>query len=97
MHDPGSIRNRRKLVATAQNAKVAVTVFQEFGSLDTYLWSFVYGVPVVNQWKRMNQVPAASPLAVALSKDRKHRGCNFLDLPSATHSCRQDEWSMITS
>src|SRR5487761_834777 len=38
--DPGIIRNRLKVTATRDNAKVALEVIEEFGSLDAYLWSF---------------------------------------------------------
>src|SRR4029079_202515 len=37
----GIIRNRLKVYSVRDNARVALEVIKEHGSLDTYLWSFV--------------------------------------------------------
>src|SRR3954470_11911106 len=39
--DPGIVRNRLKIAATIRNAEMFGVVCEEFGSFDTYLWSFV--------------------------------------------------------
>jgi DNA-3-methyladenine glycosylase I len=72
------IRNRQKLAATITNARSAITVQQEFGSLDTYLWQFVNGRPTLNAWTETSQVPAKSPVAEVMSKDLKKRGFKFV-------------------
>ena len=72
------IRNRQKLAATITNARSAITVQQEFGSLDTYLWQFVHGRPTLNAWTETSQVPAKSPVAEVMSKDLKKRGFKFV-------------------
>src|ERR1700676_5112283 len=41
--DAGIVRNRLKIAATIQNAKMFLAVREEFGSFDVYLWSFVGG------------------------------------------------------
>ncbi len=74
----GIIRNRQKLEATITNARSAITVQQEFGSLDTYLWQFVNGRPTLNAWTETSQVPAKSPVAEVMSKDLKKRGFKFV-------------------
>ena len=74
----GIIRNRQKLAATITNARSAITVQQEFGSLDTYLWQFVNGRPTLNAWTETSQVPAKSPVAEVMSKDLKKRGFKFV-------------------
>ena len=74
----GIIRNRQKLAATITNARSAITVQQEFGSLDTYLWQFVDGRPTLNAWTETSQVPAKSPVAEVMSKDLKKRGFKFI-------------------
>jgi DNA-3-methyladenine glycosylase I len=74
----GIIRNRLKLAAAITNAQAALKVQQEFGSLDSYLWQFVDGRPLVNAWKRINQIPAQSPEAEAMSSDLKRRGFKFV-------------------
>src|SRR3979411_2211948 len=44
--DTGTVRNRLKIAATIQNAKMFITLREEFGSSDAYLWSFVGGKPI---------------------------------------------------
>jgi DNA-3-methyladenine glycosylase I len=74
----GIIRNRLKLAASITNARAAVKVQQEFGSLDSYLWQFVDGRPLVNAWKKSSQIPVQSPEAEAMSSDLKRRGFKFV-------------------
>ena len=74
----GIIRNRLKLAATITNARAALQVQQEFGSLDAHLWQFVDGAPLVNGWTRISQIPAQSPEAEAMSSDLKKRGFKFV-------------------
>ena len=54
------------------------SLFDEFGSLDAYLWSFVGGRAVVNRWESLRQVPASTPQSDAMSKDLKKRGFRFV-------------------
>jgi DNA-3-methyladenine glycosylase I len=74
----GIIRNRLKLAAAITNARAAVKVQQEFGSLDSYLWQFVDGRPIINAWKKSTQIPALSPEAETMSSDLKQRGFKFV-------------------
>jgi len=78
MDDPGIIRNRLKIYSARNNARAALQVIDEFGSLDTYFWSFVGGKPVRNAWKGRSNVPATSEISDRLSKDMKKRGFNFV-------------------
>jgi DNA-3-methyladenine glycosylase I len=78
MLDEGIIRNRLKIVAATANAKATLTMQKEFGSLDTYLWKFVNGRPIVNTWSEGSHIPAKSPEAEAMSKDMKKRGFKFV-------------------
>lgn len=75
--DPGIVRNRLKVTAAVNNARLFLKICREFGSFDRYIWSFVGGKPVVNQWKTMQEVPATTPASDALSKDLKKRGFKF--------------------
>jgi DNA-3-methyladenine glycosylase I len=74
----GIIRNRLKIHATIQNARACLKVQAEFGSLDTYLWRFVDGRPVINHRRSMKEVPAQTKLSDALSKDLLQRGFKFV-------------------
>jgi DNA-3-methyladenine glycosylase I len=76
--DPGIIRNRLKIEATISNARAFLAVQHEFGSFSDYLWGFVDGRPVVNRWREMREVPAATPLSDRISKDWKARGFKFV-------------------
>lgn len=76
--NPGIIRNRLKVNSSVTNAKAFLAVQKEFGSFDDYIWRFVDGKPVQNRWKRMDQLPATSPISDALSKDLKKRGFKFV-------------------
>lgn len=76
--DPGIVRNRLKIAAAIQNAKAFLLVQKEFGSFDSYLWSFVGRKPKQNRWRRMAQVPAHTPESDAMSRDLSRRGFKFV-------------------
>ena len=76
--DAGIIRNRLKIESTISNARAFIAVQEEFGSFDRYVWPFVGGAPIVNRWRRQEQVPATSSESDALSKDLKSRGFKFV-------------------
>lgn len=72
------IRNKAKVRAFRDNARAVLKLREQSGGLDPYLWSFVGGEPVVNQFDSMAQVPAQSPLAEEVSADLKRRGFGFV-------------------
>jgi DNA-3-methyladenine glycosylase I len=76
--NPGIIRNRLKVQATIANAKAFLKIQDEFGSFDAYIWKFVGGKPILNQWERLSEVPASTPQSDAMSKDLKKRGFKFV-------------------
>ncbi len=76
--DPGIVRNRLKIAATIQNAKMFGVVREEFGSFNAYLWSFVGGKPIQNRWRKMSDVPARTPESDAMSRDLLKRGFKFV-------------------
>ena len=76
--DSGIVRNRRKIEASINNAKQFIKLQDEFGSFDSYIWSFVNNVPILNTWDRIEDVPATTELSERLSKDLKRRGFKFL-------------------
>ena len=78
MQFPGIVRNRLKIESAISNAKAVIRLRDELGSLDSYLWSFVGGKPIVNRREDMKQIPATSPESDALSKDLKQRGFRFV-------------------
>ena len=76
--NPGIVRNRLKIAAAVQNAQAVLSVREEFGSFDLYLWQLVDGSPRQNAWRSMKQVPAHTPQSDALSKDLLRRGFKFV-------------------
>ena len=73
------IRNRQKVRSTIDNARRALEVQREFGSLDRYLWSFVPdSQPIVHAVRVLADLPAQTPESVAMSKALKHRGFGFV-------------------
>lgn len=78
LQNPGIIRNRLKVQGVITNARVYLDIVKEHGGFADYLWSFVDGTPVVNQWERIDQVPASTPLSDAMSKALKKKGMKFV-------------------
>jgi DNA-3-methyladenine glycosylase I len=76
--NPDIIRNRLKIYAARQNARVFLKIKQEFGSFDHYVWAFVKGKSIKNNWQRFEDVPVQTIESDALSKDLKKRGMTFV-------------------
>ena len=76
--DASIIRNRAKIRATIGNARAFLEVQEEFGAFDAYIWRFVEGRPLRNAWRRLEDIPAMTPLSETISKDLKSRGFRFV-------------------
>jgi DNA-3-methyladenine glycosylase I len=76
--DSSIVRHRGKIEAAIGNARRTLTMKEEFGSLDAYLWQFVGGEPKVNRWSSLDQIPAQAPESEAMSKDLRKRGFQFV-------------------
>ena len=74
----GIIRNRLKVFSVRENARAALSVIDEHGSLDAYLWSFVGGRPVVNRRRGSTEVPAKTEVSDQMSKTLMKRGFRFV-------------------
>ncbi len=78
--DAGIIRHRGKIVSTINNARRAVDLKTEFGSLSRYFWS--YEPDAVERPPRMDyatlRANPTSPTSIRLSKDLKKRGWTFV-------------------
>ena len=78
--DKGIVRHRGKIVSTINNARRAIDLKAEFGTLDAYFWSHA---PQPGErpdridlaWLRANPT---SPASTRLSKDLKKRGWSFV-------------------
>lgn len=78
LQNEGIIRNRLKIFAARNNAKVFLHIQKEFGSFDRYVWGFVNGEPIKNQWRSFKDIPVTTQESDALSKDLKKRGMTFV-------------------
>lgn len=78
MENPNLIRNRLKLKSAISNAKAFIILQKKHGSFSNYLWQFVDGKPIINQWKSDKKIPASNDLSDRLSKALKKEGFNFV-------------------
>jgi DNA-3-methyladenine glycosylase I len=74
----GIIRNRLKIQAAVVNAQMFLRVQHEFGSFDKYLWPFVNGRPIKNNFRSPAELPARTKESDVLSKDLSKRGFKFV-------------------
>lgn len=88
LEDPGIVRNKLKVASAINNAKALLVVRKEFGSFDSYIWSFVSGRPIRNKWRGLQQIPAVTPIAERMSKDLIKRGFRFVG-PTICYSFMQ--------
>jgi DNA-3-methyladenine glycosylase I len=78
LKNPAIVRNRAKIEATILNARATLEVQDEFGSLASYLWTFVDGKPVQNHWAASGEVPATTEASEQMSKALLKRGFRFV-------------------
>ncbi len=78
LKDVGIVRHKLKIKATIENAKKFLDIQNEYGSFDTYIWSFVDGNPVKNSWGKLSDVPTSTAVSETMSKELKKRGFKFI-------------------
>jgi DNA-3-methyladenine glycosylase I len=76
--DQGIVRHRGKIESTISNARVALEVIDEEGSLDRFLWDFVGGRPKQNRFREAADIPAETERSGAMSVELKRRGFRFV-------------------
>ena len=69
---------RPKIESAIRNARAFIKIRDEFGTFDAYIWRFVNGKPVRNNWKSISDIPASTNESNAMSKDLKKRGFSFV-------------------
>lgn len=78
MNDPGIIRNKLKVNAAINNARLFIALQKEFGSFSDYMWGFLPDKkPIINHVVSMKDIPARTDISDAISKDMKKRGFKF--------------------
>lgn len=76
--DAGIVRNRAKVAASIANAQGVLALYDAGTTLTDHLWSFVDGVPLVNRFGSLGEIPAETPTSRAMSKDLLRRGFKFV-------------------
>jgi len=78
LEDKGIIRNKRKIESVVNNAKKFLDIKKEFGTFDSYVWSFTNYKTIVNRFKKWEDIPAISKESDAMSMDLRARGFTFV-------------------
>ena len=82
------IRNKLKIVSTISNAKAFIKIQKKEESFSNYIWKFVNGIPIQNNFKNQKEIPKQTKLSIIISKDLKKRGFKFVG-PIVTYSFMQ--------
>lgn len=80
VNDKGIVRHRGKIVSTINNAKRAIELVEEKGSLAAYFWSYEPGVkdrPQLVDYPTLIANPTTT-ISISISKDLKKRGWSFV-------------------
>lgn len=78
MNNACIVRNRLKISSAITNARAFIGIQQEFGSFDSYIWTFAGGRTLQNSWQRHEDIPASTAESAAMSRDLKKRGFKFV-------------------
>ena len=76
MANAGIVRNRAKILGTITSAQ-AYLALQERQGFTAFLWSFVGGTPLRGRFASHAEVPAATPMSLAMSAALKREGFAF--------------------
>lgn len=72
LENEGIIRNRLKIEATINNAKIFREIQNEYGSFSAFIWSYTGGEIIKAEYK------SKSELSEKISKDLKKKGMKFV-------------------
>ena len=72
LENEGIIRHKGKITSAINNAQVFIEIQKEFGSFDSYIWSFADGELIKAEYL------TESDLSKDISKDLKKRGMKFV-------------------
>ena len=78
LRDEGIVRHRGKIESTVNNARRAIELQRECGSLAAFFWGFEPRPAKRSGPLRLADVPAKTPESAALSCELKRRGWSFV-------------------
>lgn len=77
MQDTGIVRNRAKVEASVRSAQAFLAIVERQGFSD-FLWDFVDGRPVQNNFRSSKDVPAETDVSRRMSKALRQAGFTFV-------------------
>ena len=78
MQDTGIVRNKLKIRSAISNAQCFIAVQKDYGSFSNFIWAYVNGQPILNEFENSAAVPATTELSELISKDLKKQGFKFV-------------------
>jgi DNA-3-methyladenine glycosylase I len=78
LKDSGIVRNKLKIRSAITNAQLFMDIQKKYGSFSSFIWGYVDGIPIVNQFHKKEDVPATTILSDKISKDLKKLGFKFV-------------------
>jgi DNA-3-methyladenine glycosylase I len=88
LQNPAIIRNKMKIEATINNARIFCEKFPTDGDFAKYLWSFTNGKIINNDFAKFADTPAKTDLSEEISRNMKKLGFKFTG-PTAIYSYLQ--------
>jgi DNA-3-methyladenine glycosylase I len=76
--DSGIVRSRAKIEATIGNARAYLAMAAAGEDFSTFVWTMAGGIPIRNEWRSIDAVPAKTPLSEGISAALKERGFKFV-------------------
>jgi len=67
-----------KIRSAIRNARAFISLRQEFGTFNRYIWQYVAHRPLQNTWRRMREIPPKTALSDKISQDLKRQGFSFV-------------------
>ena len=77
MQDAGIVRNRAKIEGAVRSARAWIDAMDKGPGFSALLWDFVDGRPKLNRFRSVKEVPAATDISTAMSKELAARGFKF--------------------
>lgn len=76
--DVGIVRHRQKIASAVINARQVLHLQDAFGSFAAYVWQFVDGLPRINSWRSLEEIPPRTSESDVMSRDLRQRGFKFV-------------------
>lgn len=76
--NPQIVRNRLKIESIYKNAKAYIALADSGIDFSRFIWQFVDGRTIVNQWQHIQQVPISTPESDNMAKALKKAGFSFV-------------------